>query len=90
VAGAARKEDEMTDLLDRIKTATDIAEAADTAVTMYPNQVRYLIDRIAVLEERVSSVEERASTELAIRNSRIAELEAEVERLRPRWEGIPE
>lgn len=64
----------MTDLKDHIVTAVEIAEAAGTAVTMYPNQVRYLLDRITVLEERCKSVEERATTELAIRNTKIDEL----------------
>ena len=44
----------MDSLTNHIIRAVDIAEAAGTAVTMYPNQVRHLLNRIAELEQEIN------------------------------------
>jgi len=47
----------VTELFNHIVRAVEIAEAADTHVIMYPNQVRYLLNRIAELERVLGMVE---------------------------------
>lgn len=68
----------MTNLLDHIKTAVEIAEKADTFVTMYPNQVRYLLDMINGHEKEL----DRLESENAALRARVEELEAEIARLK--------
>lgn len=86
----------MTDLKDHIITAVEIAEAAGTAVTMYPNQVRYLLDRITVLEERCNSLRTvliaaiHALQSYAFGNQSVELAKMVVEKLKETLEGIPE
>lgn len=62
----------MTNLLEHIVLATDIATTADIPVVLHPYQVRYLIDRA-----------EKAEAENAALRERVTELELQVSLLTP-------